>query len=77
MSSPVIVTQDVDVCQVVFDALSPTLPESTKQLEAALGIIDDRLTAAEYDTIWAAAMHTMCYAQEAAFKLGWQLRGQL
>lgn len=72
-----IVVPDIDVCKILFDSLSTELPENTKELEAALDLIDDRLTLKEYDAVWAAAMATMCYAQEAAFKLGWELRGKV
>ena len=77
MSNATIVTPQIDIAEIVFNSLSPTLPENTKELEAALDLIDDRLTTAEYDAVWAAAMTAMCYAQEAAFKLGWNLRSNL
>lgn len=72
-----IVTPQIDIAEIVFNSLSPTLPENTRELEAALDLIDDRLTSTEYDAVWAAAMAAMCYAQEAAFKLGWELRSKV
>lgn len=77
MSNTTIIAAQIDVCEIVFNALSPQLPEDCAGFIAALDAIDDRLTADEYEAVHAAALAMMCYAQQEAFRLGWALRGKM
>lgn len=70
-----IVAPKVDLVEIILKAIQ--IPEQTEGLEAALKSIGDRITPEQHEALWDGAMTMLCYAQDTAFRLGWEMRSQV
>ena len=67
----------VDVCQITYDTVAPHLPDEDGPFNELLEWLKDRIDSATFDQIESVCNLRVSSAQEAAFWLGWQLRGSV
>lgn len=75
MNDKIIITPQVDIVELILDAVN--LPEDTEAFEQALDALRGSITAAQREALWDGAMQMLVHGQDSAFRVGWELRGQV
>ncbi len=70
-----IVAPQADIVELILVALQ--MPDKTQELVTVVESIRDRITPEQYNELWSAAMIMLNHAQDTAFRLGWEMRGQV
>jgi len=66
----------IDICQLVFNAAENLIEDDDREFNQLLEWLKDRVDSATFDQIESVCNLRVAATQEAAFKLGWQLRGR-
>lgn len=68
---------NIDICKIVFDTVETQLPDIDQEFNAIMQQLRRTLDAQTFNNLEAACNERVAAAQQAAFEVGWQLRGQV